>query len=49
VRLLRRSALLADGRVVGTLDIEDERTEAFGDDDQKLFQQLAQALTGLYT
>jgi GAF domain-containing protein len=41
--------VLADGRVVGTLDIEDERTEAFGDDDQKLFEQVAQALTGLYT
>jgi putative methionine-R-sulfoxide reductase with GAF domain len=40
--------VLADGRVVGTLDVEDERTEAFGDDDQKLFEQVTQALTGLH-
>jgi L-methionine (R)-S-oxide reductase len=41
--------VLVEGRVVGTLDVEDERTGAFGDDDQKLFEQLAQALTGLYS
>jgi putative methionine-R-sulfoxide reductase with GAF domain len=40
--------VLLEGRVVGTLDVEDERTGAFDDDDQKLFEQLAQALTGLY-
>lgn len=40
--------VLVDGRVVGTLDIEDERTGAFDDDDQAVFEQVAQALTGLY-
>jgi L-methionine (R)-S-oxide reductase len=40
--------VLVEGRVVGTLDVEDERTGAFDDDDQTLFEQLAQALTGLY-
>jgi putative methionine-R-sulfoxide reductase with GAF domain len=41
--------VLVEGRVVGTLDVEDERIGAFDDDDQALFEQLAQALTGLYT
>jgi putative methionine-R-sulfoxide reductase with GAF domain len=41
--------VLVDGRVVGTLDVEDERTGAFDDDDQKLFEQLPHALIGLYT
>jgi putative methionine-R-sulfoxide reductase with GAF domain len=41
--------VLVEGRVVGTLDVEDERTGAFDDDDQKLFEQLAKALAGLYT
>jgi L-methionine (R)-S-oxide reductase len=41
--------VLIDGRVVGTLDVEDERRGAFDDADQKLFEQLAHALTGLYT
>jgi L-methionine (R)-S-oxide reductase len=40
--------VLADRRVVGTLDVEDERIGAFDDDDQKLFEQLAHALAGLY-
>ena len=40
--------VLLDKRVVGTLDVEDERTGAFDADDQKLFEQLAQALTALF-
>src|SRR5919109_1729253 len=38
--------VLVQGSVVGTLDIEDARTGAFGADDQKLFEQVAQAVTG---
>jgi L-methionine (R)-S-oxide reductase len=41
--------VLVGRRVVGTLDVEDERTGAFDDDDRKLFEQVAHALTGLYT
>jgi putative methionine-R-sulfoxide reductase with GAF domain len=40
--------VLVEGRVVGTLDVEDERTGAFDDDDQALFEQLAEALRALY-
>jgi putative methionine-R-sulfoxide reductase with GAF domain len=40
--------VLRDGRVVGTLDIEDTRTGAFREDDQACFEQLAAALTNLY-
>jgi L-methionine (R)-S-oxide reductase len=40
--------VLLDGRVVGTLDIEDARTNAFSEDDQTLFEQLAAALPDLY-
>jgi putative methionine-R-sulfoxide reductase with GAF domain len=36
------------GNVVGTLDVEDERTNAFDDEDRALFEQLAEALRGLY-
>jgi L-methionine (R)-S-oxide reductase len=40
--------VLADGTVVGTLDIEDAATDAFDEEDQALFESLAAALTGLY-
>jgi L-methionine (R)-S-oxide reductase len=40
--------VLLDGRVVGTLDIEDAKTNAFGKDDQTLFEQLAATLSELY-
>lgn len=40
--------VLRDGRVVGTLDIEDARTDAFDNDDQTLFEELAAALPDLY-
>lgn len=40
--------VLLDGRVVGTLDIEDASANAFSDDDQTLFEQLAAALPDLY-
>jgi len=40
--------VLLDGRVVGTLDIEDARANAFSNDDQTLFEQLAAALPELY-
>jgi L-methionine (R)-S-oxide reductase len=41
--------VLVRGRVVGTLDVEDERTDAFGDNDRALFEQLTEALRGLYS
>ncbi len=34
--------------VVGTLDVEDERTDAFGDDDRRLFERIAGELGPLY-
>ena len=40
--------MLLDGKVVGTLDVEDARTDAFDQDDQALFEQLATALPDLY-
>ena len=40
--------VLDGGAVVGTLDIEDERTGAFTADDQALFEDLADALRALY-
>jgi L-methionine (R)-S-oxide reductase len=40
--------VVVKGRVVGTLDVEDERTDAFGVEDEALFVQLAGALNGLY-
>jgi len=40
--------VLADGHVVGTLDVEDARTGAFGLEDQALFETFAAALTSLY-
>jgi L-methionine (R)-S-oxide reductase len=36
------------GQVIGTLDVENERTGAFHDDDVPLFEQLAQALRPLW-
>jgi L-methionine (R)-S-oxide reductase len=35
-------------RVVGTLDIEDERTDAFSDEDRRLFERIAGELGALY-
>jgi L-methionine (R)-S-oxide reductase len=40
--------VFADGQVVGTLDVEDARTDAFDQDDQALFESLAAPLTDLY-
>lgn len=40
--------VLVDERVVLALDVEDESTGAFDDDDRKLFEQVARALTDLY-
>jgi L-methionine (R)-S-oxide reductase len=41
--------VLVGGLVVGTLDVEDERTNAFDDEDTALFEELAEALGSLYT
>jgi L-methionine (R)-S-oxide reductase len=35
-------------RVLGTLDIEDERTDAFDDDDRGLFERIAGEMSPLY-
>ena len=35
-------------RVVGTLDVEDEATNAFADEDQRLFERAARELTPLF-
>jgi L-methionine (R)-S-oxide reductase len=40
--------VVSKGRVVGTLDVEDGRTDAFDREDEAVFVQLAEALTGLY-
>jgi putative methionine-R-sulfoxide reductase with GAF domain len=40
--------VLRDGRVVGTLDIEDARTNAFNKNDQAFFEELATAVSDLY-
>jgi putative methionine-R-sulfoxide reductase with GAF domain len=40
--------VLLNGRIVGTLDIEDAATDAFDDSDQSLFELLAAALSDLY-
>ena len=40
--------VVVDGRVVGTLDVEDGRTDAFDREDEALFVELAGALHGLY-
>jgi L-methionine (R)-S-oxide reductase len=40
--------VLRKGTVVGTLDIEDAATDAFGEEDQTLFEHVAAALVDLY-
>ena len=35
-------------RVVGTLDLEDERTDAFGEEDQLLSERVALEMSPLY-
>jgi GAF domain-containing protein len=40
--------VIVDGIVVGTLDVEDERTNAFNGDDQRLFEALALRLRNFY-
>ena len=40
--------VVVDERVVGTLDVEDERVGAFDDGDRAFFEQIAGALGGLY-
>ena len=40
--------ILLAGAVVGTLDIEDPRTNAFDESDLRRFEQLAGTLTGLF-
>jgi L-methionine (R)-S-oxide reductase len=40
--------IIVGDRVVGTLDVEDERTDAFGDDDRRLFERVAAELSPLY-
>lgn len=40
--------IIVGDHVVGTLDVEDERTEAFGDDDRRLFERVAAELSPLY-
>jgi GAF domain-containing protein len=41
--------VVVKGRVVGTLDVEDAAKDAFDEDDRALFEDLAEALTHLYT
>jgi L-amino acid N-acyltransferase YncA/putative methionine-R-sulfoxide reductase with GAF domain len=40
--------VVLDGRVVGTLDVEDERTSAFSDEDRQLLEAIAERMRGLY-
>jgi L-methionine (R)-S-oxide reductase len=40
--------ILVDDRVVGTLDVEDETTDAFNDDDRRLFELVAREMGSLY-
>jgi L-methionine (R)-S-oxide reductase len=40
--------IVADDHVVGTLDIEDERTDAFSDDDRRLFERVAVEVRSLF-
>jgi L-methionine (R)-S-oxide reductase len=40
--------IVADERVVGTLDVEDERTDAFSDDDRLLFERVAVEMGSLF-
>jgi L-methionine (R)-S-oxide reductase len=41
--------VVVDGAVVGTLDVEDAATDAFADEELKLFESLAAALTALFS
>ena len=41
--------VFVEGKVVGTLDVEDEATDAFSDADEALFETLAAAIAPLYT
>ena len=41
--------VFVEGKVVGTLDVEDEGTGAFADADEALFETLAAAIAPLYT
>lgn len=40
--------VIVDGKVVGTVDVEDERTGAFSSEDQQLFEMIATALEPLF-
>jgi L-methionine (R)-S-oxide reductase len=40
--------IIVGSRVVGTLDIEDARTDAFSDDDRRLFERVAGEMAPLY-
>ncbi|MGH3083573.1 MAG: GAF domain-containing protein [Gaiellaceae bacterium] len=40
--------IVGEDEVVGTLDVEDESTDAFSDDDRRLFERLAGELVSLY-
>jgi GAF domain-containing protein len=40
--------ILVGNRVVGTLDVEDETTDAFNDDDRRLFELVAREMGSLY-
>jgi L-methionine (R)-S-oxide reductase len=40
--------VIVGDEVVGTLDVEDETTDAFSDDDRRLFERVARELGPLY-
>jgi putative methionine-R-sulfoxide reductase with GAF domain len=40
--------VLVGDEVVGTVDVEDARRDAFDDEDQKLFEEIATALQALF-
>jgi putative methionine-R-sulfoxide reductase with GAF domain len=40
--------VIVGDRVVGTLDVEDERTDAFSEDDRRLFERVAAEMGPLY-
>jgi L-methionine (R)-S-oxide reductase len=40
--------VMVGDRVVGTLDVEDQRTDAFSDDDRRLFERVAGEMRPLY-
>jgi hypothetical protein len=41
--------VIVGDRVVGTLDVEDERTDALSDGDRRLFERVAGEMRPLYT